>query len=108
MMENLRVSALSLENGNSEEPEDRRTKGTRIRVQIPSQYHQEPVISYLASQYGLQVNILAALLTGKSKESGWFDLELRGTSQQIDNALIYLSDLNVQLWPRQGEEQDGW
>ena len=108
MIDDLRVSALSGENEDTEKSEDTRTKQTRIRVQIPSQYHQEPVISYLASQYGLQVNILAALLTGKSKESGWFDLELRGTSQQIDNALIYLSDLNVQFWPRQGEEQDGW
>lgn len=108
MIDNLKVSALSGEKEETEKPEDTRTKGTRIRVQIPSQYHKEPVISYLASQYGLQVNILAALLTGKSKESGWFDLELRGSSEQIDNALIYLSDLNVELWPRQGEEQDGW
>ncbi|MCT7950758.1 NIL domain-containing protein [Ancylothrix sp. C2] len=108
MIDNLRVSAPSLEKENTEQPEDSRLTQTRIRVQIPRQYHQEPVISYLASHYGLQVNILAALLTANSKESGWFELELRGSSQEIDNALIYLSDLNVQLWPRQGEEQDGW
>ncbi|HEY9811506.1 MAG TPA: NIL domain-containing protein [Halomicronema sp.] len=93
---------------NTEEQANFRTTEARVRVQIPSQYHQEPVISFLASEYRLQVNILAALLTGNAKESGWFDLELRGTSEQIDNALIYLSDLNVQLWPRQREEQDGW
>jgi hypothetical protein len=59
---------------NTDEPANVRTTEARVRVQIPSEYHQEPVISFLASEYRLQVNILAALLTGNAKESGWFDL----------------------------------
>lgn len=81
---------------------------TRIRIQIPRQYHSEPVISYLASNHHLEITILAALLSGNCKESGWFDLQLRGTTQQIDSALIYLSDLNVKFWLTSDTEVDGW
>lgn len=34
----------------------------RIRLRIPKDYHQEPVISRLVSEYGLTVNIAAAIL----------------------------------------------
>lgn len=91
-----------------EKPGDRRPTQTRIKVQIPRQYHQEPIISHLASQYGLEVNILAALLGTTSQDSGWFDLELRGSAEQINSALIYLSDLDITLWHRSGDETDGW
>lgn len=81
---------------------------SRIRVRIPKQYHQEPVISRLASDYGLQVNIIGAILGQNAKEDGWFDLLLKGTPQQIDSALIYLSDLDVEIWRDSKSEVDGW
>ena len=89
------------------EPAHRFTQ-TRIRIQIPRQYYSEPVISYLASNHHLEVTIFAALLSGNCQESGWFDLQLRGTTQQIDSALIYLSDLNVKFWLTSDTEVDGW
>jgi ABC-type methionine transport system ATPase subunit len=89
------------------EPAQRLTE-TRLRIQIPRQYHSEPVISFLASNHHLEVTILAALLSANCKESGWFDLQLRGTTQQIDSALIYLSDLNVKFWLTSDAEVDGW
>ena len=80
----------------------------RIRVRIPKGYHQEPVISHLVSDYSLQVNIIGAILGQNAKEDGWFDLLLKGTSQQINSALIYLSDLDIEIWRDSQSEVDGW
>ncbi|NJK30184.1 MAG: ABC transporter [Acaryochloris sp. SU_5_25] len=72
----------------------------QIRLQIPPEYAQEPVISNLASRYELDVNIHSALLanSNSAQESGWFDLELFGTPTRIQQALAYLSQLHVQIW----------
>jgi ABC-type methionine transport system ATPase subunit len=86
--------------------EDDRTTEQRIRVRIPKHYHQEPIISQLISHYDLTVNIVAALLGANAKGDGWFDLELKGSHAQIEAALIYLSELDLEIW--QGEESDGW
>ena len=59
------------------EPGDSRPTQTRIRIRVPKEYHQEPVISNLISQYGLTVNFNAALLGVKTSDDGWFDLELK-------------------------------
>ncbi|MBD2733329.1 NIL domain-containing protein [Nostoc paludosum FACHB-159] len=54
----------------------------RIRLRIPKDYHQEPVISRLVSDYNLTVNITAAILGANAVGDGWFDLELKGTEAQ--------------------------
>ncbi|MBD2100695.1 NIL domain-containing protein [Leptolyngbya sp. FACHB-261] len=87
--------------------EDQRLTQTRIRIRIPRN-HQEPVISHLVSRYGLTINISAALLGASVHEDGWFDLELRGAAKAIRSALIYLSDLDVEIWHGSNPEQDGW
>ncbi|WP_448600000.1 NIL domain-containing protein [Thermoleptolyngbya sp.] len=93
--------------------EDHRASGgdrptqARIRVRIPKQYHQEPVISRLVSKHGLTVNILAALLGANARDDGWFDLELRGPAQNIQSALIDLNDLDLEIW-QGGDRPDGW
>lgn len=87
--------------------EDSRPTQARIRMRIPKHYHQEPVISHLTARHGLTVNIAAALLGANAHEDGWFDLELRGTTQQIRSALIYLNDLDLQIWPESSPE-DAW
>jgi len=78
----------------------------RIRLRIPKEYHQEPVISRLVSDYGLTVNISAAILGSNAIGDGWFDLDLQGTPSQIDNALIYLNDLDLEIWDE--SETDIW
>ncbi|MBR8833351.1 MAG: NIL domain-containing protein [Stigonema ocellatum SAG 48.90 = DSM 106950] len=70
----------------------------RIRLRIPKEYHQEPVISRLVSDYGLTVNISAAILGSNAIGDGWFDLDLQGTAAQIDSALHYLNDLGLEIW----------
>jgi hypothetical protein len=70
----------------------------RIRVRITKDYHQEPVISRLVSDYGLTINIKAAFLGQDAISDGWFDLDLQGTESQIDNGLSYLQDLKLEVW----------
>lgn len=80
----------------------------RVRLRIPPQYRQEPVLSDLISHYGITVNITAALLSGNARSDGWFDLELRGSQSQLDSALGYLNDLNLETWIDGDRETDGW
>ncbi|WP_013320709.1 NIL domain-containing protein [Gloeothece verrucosa] len=86
---------------------DRPTE-TRLKIKIPQKYQQQPIISRLTSHHGLEVNIVAALLGANSQNDGWFDLEIRGSSQQIDNALLDLAELDVEVWYQSGQEIDGW
>ena len=85
-----------------------RTTSTRIRIKIPKKYHQKPIIANLASEHNLKVNILSAILTKDPEEDGLFDLEIIGTSQAIDAALIYLSELDIEVWHEVASETDGW
>ncbi|HEY9673186.1 MAG TPA: NIL domain-containing protein [Waterburya sp.] len=86
---------------------DRPTQ-TRIRLRIPKQYNNEPVISRLVSHYGITVNIAAALLGANGRDDGWFDLELRGTGRQIQSALIFLNEMDLEIWGESNPEEDGW
>lgn len=70
----------------------------RIRLRIPKDYHQEPVISRLVSEYGLTVNITAAILGANAVGDGWFDLDLQGTDAQIHSGLNYLQELELEVW----------
>lgn len=70
----------------------------RIRLRIPKDYHQEPVISRLVSNYSLTVNITAAILGANGIGDGWFDLDLQGSSAQIESALTYINDLDLEIW----------
>ncbi|MFB2978198.1 NIL domain-containing protein [Microseira sp. BLCC-F43] len=86
--------------------DDNRLTQKRIRIRIPKQYHQDPVISRLISDYNLTVNITAAILGGNANGDGWFDLELRGTITNIRRSLDYLNELDLEIW--NDTETDGW
>ena len=85
---------------------DQRLTHQRIRLRISKQYQQEPVISHLISDYGLTVNIAAALLSANAREDGWFDLDIQGTVPQIQSALLYLNDLDLEVWHE--AEPESW
>lgn len=76
----------------------------RIRVKINKEYHREPIISRLVSDFGLTVNIKAAFLGQEMISDGWFDtsdgcfdLDLQGTESQIASGLSYLQELNLEV-----------
>ena len=70
----------------------------QIRLRIPRNFHQEPVISRLVSDYGLTINITAAILGANAVGDGWFDLDLQGTTSQIDNAINHLQEIELEIW----------
>jgi ABC-type methionine transport system ATPase subunit len=88
--------------------EDNRETQIELQIRVPQNYHQEPIISQLISEYQVKVIVLAAILGKHGQGDGWFDLKLIGTARQINNAVIYLSDLDIEIWHEQDIEQDGW
>jgi hypothetical protein len=71
-----------------------------IDINIPQQLHQEPVLAKLISNYDLIVNFKAAVLDRKATGGGWFNLDLEGYPQDIDNALSYLQNLEIEIFDR--------
>jgi NIL domain len=69
-----------------------------IDIHIPPQLHQEPVLATLISNYHLIVNFKAAVLDRKGTGGGWFNLNLEGYPQDIDEALKYLQNLEVEIF----------
>ncbi|HEY9652831.1 MAG TPA: NIL domain-containing protein [Coleofasciculaceae cyanobacterium] len=81
--------------------------GTRLRIRVPKKYSDEPIISRLISDYGVTVNIAAALLGANARDDGWFDLELHGNPDQIQEAVRYLNKMDVEIWGVNTED-DTW
>jgi ABC-type methionine transport system ATPase subunit len=88
--------------------QDKRLTTASITLRIGGDYHQEPIISRLISEFGLTVNINAAILGENTKDEGWFKLDLQGTQPQIQTALIYLNDLGLELWNQKNDNDEGW
>jgi ABC-type methionine transport system ATPase subunit len=70
----------------------------RIKIRVPKSYIDEPVISHLASRHNLEINIISALLGATNGNDGWFDLQLRGNSRSIEDAIFYLSERDIEIW----------
>jgi ABC-type methionine transport system ATPase subunit len=70
----------------------------QIRLRITSNFHQEPVISRLVSDYGLTINITGAILGANAVGDGWFELDLQGTEAKIDDAINYLQEIKLEIW----------
>jgi hypothetical protein len=70
----------------------------RIRIRIPKDYQQDPIISDLITKHQLTINIEGALLGTGVREDGWFDLLLQGSAREINAALVYLNDLDIEIW----------
>lgn len=79
----------------------------RLRIYIPQRHLQEPILSRLITDYGLSVTITGALLT-PGIQPGRFDLELRGTLQQLQGGLSYLESIDVKLISKANSAGDGW
>ncbi|WGV28886.1 NIL domain-containing protein [Halotia branconii] len=77
---------------------DNQTINKQIHLRIPKNFHQEPVISRLVSDYGLTINITAAILGANAVGDGWFDLDLQGTTAQIDAAINHLQEIELEIW----------
>jgi hypothetical protein len=88
--------------------QENRYTEARIKIKVPQKYYQEPILNYLVVNHNLEVNFLGALLGANGQNDGWFDLVLKGHSEQINNALLELAELDVEVWHISGQETDGW
>jgi ABC-type methionine transport system ATPase subunit len=79
-------------------PSEEQNQSRKFQIRIPKEYRDIPVISTLILEYGLTVNIAAAILPFASLEDGWFELELGGSSAQLNNAIHYLKELNLGIY----------
>ena len=64
----------------------------RFHLTYPEHLVQEPVVSRLVSEHGLEINIRRADVTA---EVGWILLEVTGTHQQIRDGRDYLEQRGV-------------
>jgi ABC-type methionine transport system ATPase subunit len=87
---------------------DTQQEQVRIRIRIPKAYQQEPIISNLVAQHGLTVNISAALLSANRHEDGWFDLDLKGRHESIQQGLAYLRELGLEIWDDRTADGAPW
>ena len=99
---------MTTQNQNNFALQTSRPTQVKIKIHIPKTLHEEPVISRLVSHYGITVNISAALLGANTRDDGWFELDLRGKVEQIQNALIYLNELDLEIWSQSAPQEDGW
>lgn len=67
------------------------------RLRIPHSYTPAPVLSTLASRYGLDISITTAHLGFHGLQDGWFDLVLSGQPHQILASLRYLQHLQIEI-----------
>ncbi|NJM00026.1 MAG: ABC transporter [Synechococcaceae cyanobacterium RM1_1_27] len=79
-----------------------------VTIGIPRLYHRHPVVAYLAKDWGLDVNIYAAQLSGQGQEDGWFELGLPRAARQISDALRYLDHQSVEVWRQTLGLEDWW
>jgi hypothetical protein len=91
----IEVKQKQLSNSQADEPIK-----TRIQFNIPQKYHKDPIIFTLVLDYKLRVNLISAILGKDGLGGGCFDLELQGYRQQIEKALNYLAQLNIEIWNR--------
>ncbi|MEI1375872.1 NIL domain-containing protein [Nostoc sp. UHCC 0926] len=87
---------------------DNRRTQTRIQIPIPKDLHEKPVISRLVSHYGVTIIIADAQVSTNVPQHSCFHLQLRGTVSQIESALTYLNELDLEVLHQSSPEEDGW
>lgn len=75
-------------------------RSLKVRLTFPPERITEPIIYNIGQQYSVITNIRRANVT---EESGWVMLEMRGTSEEIERAINYLKNINVQVEPVEGD-----
>lgn len=83
---------------------------TQVRLQIlfPDRYQQEPILSRLATDCALTLNITGAKSNRDCELKGQLDLELRGTIPQIRCGLAYLESLDLKIIGKPNPDRDSW
>ncbi|APB33119.1 hypothetical protein GlitD10_0805 [Gloeomargarita lithophora Alchichica-D10] len=73
------------------------TNQLTLRVRVPGGGQDDPVLSQLITQYGVTVNIQAALFDPKHQAEAWLDLELYGSPAALAECLAVMQSRNWEL-----------
>ncbi|HAW50643.1 TPA: FeS-binding protein [bacterium] len=66
----------------------------KARLVFPEELIKEPIIYHLGKNFDIVYNILSANVDAKS---GWVVLELDGENDQIDKAINWLSEKDIEV-----------
>ncbi len=72
----------------------------KIRLTFPPEKITEPIIYKIGQHFQVVTNIRRANVT---EEAGWVMLEMQGASDEIERAIDYLKNINVQVEPVEGD-----
>lgn len=72
----------------------------RVRLTFPPEKVTEPLIYTIGHQYKVVTNIRRANVT---EEAGWVMLEILGPPEEIERAVDYLKNINVQVELAEGD-----
>ena len=67
----------------------------RLKLSIPTNLVNEPIVYQMVTQFQIQPNIIEARLDPESV--GQVVLEVKGTSDNIENSIVYLKELNIDI-----------
>ncbi len=81
----------------------RQDKAVSLRLRIPAELHDQPVLSALVREFNLHLNIVSALLSQTDRASGWFHVTLQGSDATLQAALAWLEDRRVDFWLEQSQ-----
>lgn len=79
----------------------------RIRLSVDNCNRQESITTPLISTYGLIVKVTNRMLAAEGT-SQQFDLELVGTTAQLQAGLAYLNSLDSRIQGKANADGDGW
>jgi len=94
--------------GNAKSDRETNIVQVRVKVLLPRDYQQKPLLSQLASNCALIFNITQANLGNHPELEGQIDLELRGTVAQIRCGLAYLESLKLKIVGKPNPDGDSW
>jgi len=72
----------------------------RVRLTFPPDLITEPVIYNIGHQYNVVTNVRRANVTA---ETGWVVLEITGEPDELERAIDYLKNIEVQVEPVEGD-----
>jgi ABC-type methionine transport system ATPase subunit len=80
------------------EPSSQPLSSLRLRLRIPPEQVQQPILADLIRNFPVQLNIQAAMLASGGQEGGWFDVQLDAEEAILKAAIAQLKSQGVELW----------
>jgi ABC-type methionine transport system ATPase subunit len=90
------------------EPSSEPLSSLRLRLRIPHDQVQKPILADLVRQFPVQLNIRAAMLASSGHEDGWFDVQLDAEDDTLKAAIAHLKEQGVELYFETPADTEDW